>query len=55
MLTADMAKISIPCSKTDQFRQGHEVLIARTNTVTCPVFMLECHIERERERERERD
>ena len=36
----DMAKISLP-SKTDQFRQGHEVLIARTGTPTCPVAMLE--------------
>ena len=37
----DMVKISLPRSKTDQLRQGHEVLIARTSTPTCPVAMLQ--------------
>ena len=37
----DMARILLPRSKTDQFRQGHEVLIARTSTPTCPVAMLQ--------------
>ena len=37
----DMVKVLLPRSKTDQFRQGQEVLIARTNTITCPVTMLE--------------
>ena len=41
MVTKDMAKVSLPHSKTDQLRQGHEVLIARTSTPTCPVAMLE--------------
>ena len=41
VISVDMVKISLPRSKTDQFRQGHEVLIARTSTPTCPVAMLE--------------
>lgn len=40
-VSVDMAKISLPRNKTDQFRQGHEVLIVRTSTLTCPVAMLE--------------
>jgi len=36
--------INIPKSKTDQFRQGSNVVIARTNSVTCPVFMLELYL-----------
>ena len=36
-----MMKIRIVSSKTDQFRQGDELLVARTNTPTCPVTMLE--------------
>ena len=36
-----MAKISLPYTKTDQFRQGHKVLIVRMGTTTCPVAMLE--------------
>ena len=42
--SVDMAKISLPRSKTNQFRQGHEVLIVRTGTATCPVAMLECYM-----------
>ena len=45
MVTKDMAKVSLPRSKIDQLRQGHEVLIARTNTLTCPVAMLERYME----------
>ena len=40
-ISTDIVKILLPHSKTDQFRQGQEVLIARTNTPTCPVAMLE--------------
>ena len=39
--STDMVRILLPHSKTDQLRQGQEVLIARTNTATCPVAMLE--------------
>ena len=39
----DMFKIHIVRSKTDQLRQGDEVLVARTNNNTCPVEMLERH------------
>ena len=45
-LTPTMAKISIPFSKTDQYRQGNEVLIARTHSETCPVSMLERYMSR---------
>ena len=41
-----MLKIHIVCSKTDQLRQGNEVLVARTNTNTYPVAMLECYMQR---------
>lgn len=38
--------IAIPRSKTDQLRQGSEVVIARTGSDTCPVAMLEEYISR---------
>ena len=40
-LDANMAKIHIPRSKTDQFRQTSEVVIARSGAYTCPVNMVE--------------
>lgn len=45
-ITPIMAKIAIPCSKTDPFRQGKEVLISRTHSLTCPVSMLERYMSR---------
>ena len=36
----------IPRSKTDQLRQGNEVVVARTSSETCPVAMLETYIQR---------
>ena len=42
----DMLKIQIVRSKTDQLRQGNEVLLARTNNCTCPVAMLERYMQR---------
>ena len=38
--------IKIPKSKTDQLRQGNEVLVARTGSDTCPVAMLEQYLKR---------
>ncbi len=35
----DHMSVRIRSSKTDQFRQGNQVLIARTGTATCPVGM----------------
>lgn len=32
--------IFVPCSKTDKYRSGCSVIIAATNTKTCPVLML---------------
>ena len=43
-LDATMAKIRIPRSKTDQFRQGSEVIIARSGAATCPVNMVERYL-----------
>lgn len=40
-ITDDMMAVKIQRSKTDQLRQGDEVLIARTPNSTCPVSMLE--------------
>ena len=36
--------VKIRSSKTDQFRQGDAVLIARTGSVTCPVAMAERYV-----------
>ena len=36
--------VHIMSSKTDQYRQGDTVLVARTGTSTCPVAMLERYI-----------
>ena len=38
--------IRIPKSKTDQLRQGNDVVITRTESDTCPVAMLEEYISR---------
>ena len=38
--------IQIPHSKTNQLRQGNEVVIARSSSETCPVAMLETYIQR---------
>ena len=38
---ADHITISIPRNKSDQLRQGDQVVIARLDSVTCPVAMLE--------------
>ena len=43
---ANCVNIKIPKSKTDQLRQGSEVVIARTRSDTCPVAMLEEYIRR---------
>ena len=37
----DFMLIHITSSKTDQYRQGDEVVLARTGSVTCPVAKLE--------------
>ena len=39
--SSDMMKIKIPHSKTDQYRQGEEILIVHSSTLRCPVAMLE--------------
>ena len=45
-LSPSMATVSIPSSKTDPYRQGNEVLMARTHSLTCPVSMLEGYMAR---------
>ena len=40
-ISREMMKIRILQSKTDQLRQGDELVIARTGNCTCPVTMLE--------------
>ena len=40
-IAEEMMTIKIRHSKTDQWRQGDEILIARTANKTCPVAMLE--------------
>ena len=41
VVSEEMVKVDITGSKTDQLRQGDEVLLARTVSHTCPVAMLE--------------
>ena len=43
-ITQERARLSLPCSKTDPFRQRSEVLVARKGTSTCSVAMLECYL-----------
>ena len=45
-ISKDHLTIQIPCSKTDQLRQGSEVVVARTSSETCPEAMLETYIQR---------
>ena len=42
----EMMKIKILQSKTDQLRQGDELVMARTGNLTCPVAMLERYMDR---------
>ena len=44
ILNATMARVHIPSSKTDQFRQGSEVIIAHSEASMCPVNMMEHHM-----------
>ena len=39
--TESAMSVHIASSKTDQYRQGDTVLVARTGNATCPVAMLE--------------
>ena len=41
----EMMTIKIRHSKTDQWRQGDDILVARTANSTCPVAMLECYMQ----------
>ena len=41
---SDKMSVHVESSKTDQYRKGDTVLVARTGTATCPVVMLECYI-----------
>ena len=43
-ITSDMVKIAIHSSKMDQFRQGSNILITRTNSDIYPVAMLEWYM-----------
>ena len=45
-ITNEMMKIKIVRSKTDQLRQGDEVVVARTKSSTCPVAMMEHYLSR---------
>ena len=47
-ISQEMMKIKILQSKTDQLRQGDELVIARTANCTCPVSMLERYMRRTR-------
>lgn len=40
----DHISIFLPRSKTDQYRQGNEILISRGNTLACPVVMYKRYI-----------
>ena len=38
--------VSLPKSKTSQFREGSSAIVARSGTLTCPLAMLECYCAR---------
>lgn len=42
--TEEHMSVHISSSKTDQYRQGDSVLVARTRTSTCPVAMMERYV-----------
>ena len=42
---AEGMRVSIKSSKTDQYRDGDEVVIAHTGTPTCPVNMMTCYFD----------
>jgi len=44
VIEADLMRIRITRSKTDQLRLGNSVVVARSETLTCPVAMLECYL-----------
>ena len=44
VFTPKFLQIKIRSSKTDQYRQGDTVLVARTDKPTCPVSMVECYM-----------
>ena len=44
-INAEGMTVCIRSSKTDQYRQGDTVLIARTGSATCPVAMMERYLE----------
>lgn len=44
-VTKEMMMIKIRHSKMDQWRQGDEVLVAKTASKTCPVATLECYMQ----------
>ena len=44
VITEEHMKLVIRKSKTDQYRQGNEVLVARTGNSTCPVKMMEVYL-----------
>jgi len=43
-ISNEMMTIRIAHGKTDQLRQGDEVVIAKTKSRICPVSMLECYL-----------
>ena len=40
-INAESMIINVASSKTDQYREGSSIVVARTGTETCPVSMLE--------------
>ena len=40
----DYVSINIPKSKTDQFRDGNEILLSKLDSPTCPVKALSCYM-----------
>ena len=45
IFTAQGMSIHVRSSKTDQYRQGDTILIARTGSITCPVAIMEHYFE----------
>ncbi len=45
VFSKELLNVNIRSSKTDQFRQGNQVVVSRSAKVTCPVAMLERYLQ----------
>ena len=44
--SSESMSVNFPKSKTDHYREGSSVLVARSSTATCPVGIMKCYFEK---------